>query len=127
VFAGPRGGRLNRSGVSRDDHRAALEDAGLRTSLRLHDLRHTAAASWLASGLPLIYAQRQLGHASLTTTEALDGHLEEAFLRDAAERVEQRIWNAPPGGSPDGLGCDRHGAADATAADLLPRALPRGR
>jgi integrase len=127
VFAGPRGGRLNRSGVSRDDHRAALEDAGLRTSLRLHDLRHTAAASWLASGLPLIYAQRQLGHASLTTTEALDGHLEEAFLRDAAERVEQRIWNAPREARRTAWAVTGTEPADATAADLLPRALPRGR
>jgi hypothetical protein len=38
VFVGPTGGRLNRSGISRDDHKAALEDAALRTSLRLHDL-----------------------------------------------------------------------------------------
>jgi integrase len=92
LFVGPRGGRLNRSDVSRDDHKAALEDGGLRTSLRLHDLRQTAAASWLACGLPLIYVQRQLGRASLSTTEALYGHLEEASLRHAAERVEERIW-----------------------------------
>jgi integrase len=115
---------LNRSDVSRDDHKAALEDAGLRTTLRLHGLRHTAAASWLACGLPLIYVQRQLGHASLTTTEALYGHLEEAFLRDAAERVEERISRQPD------IGQARTGRPSAphpvrrrldTAHDLLPR------
>jgi integrase len=92
VFRGPRGGELSRSDVSRDLHKHALEDAALRRSLRLHDLRHTAAASWLAAGLPLIYVQRQLGHASSTTTQQVYGHLEESFLRGAAERVERLIW-----------------------------------
>src|SRR3954447_15456635 len=92
VFRGPRGGELSRSDVSRDLHKHALEDAALRRTLRLHDLRHTAAASWLAAGLPLIYVQRQLGHASITTTQEVYGHLEESFLRGAADRVERLIW-----------------------------------
>ena len=79
VFRGPRGGELSRSDVSRDLHKHALEDAALRRTLRLHDLRHTAAASWLAAGLPLIYVQRQLGHASITTTQQVYGHLEESL------------------------------------------------
>jgi integrase len=91
VFRGPRGGELSRSDVSRDLHKHALEDAALRRTLRLHDLRHTAAASWLAAGLPLIYVQRQLGHASITTTQQVYGHLEESFLRGAADRVERLI------------------------------------
>ena len=64
MFPGRRGQPLDRSHVSNAWHKHALEDAGLRQTLRLHDLRHTAAASWLAAGLPLIYVQRQLGHAS---------------------------------------------------------------
>ena len=92
VFLGPRGGRLTREDVSRDFHKDALRAAGLRTSLRLHDLRHTAAAAWLATGLPLIYVQRQLGHASITTTQSEYGHLEESFLHDAQRRVEEAIW-----------------------------------
>jgi integrase len=97
VFRGPRGGELSRSDVSRDLHKHALEDAGLRATLRLHDLRHTAAASWLAAGLPLIYVQRQLGHASITTTEHVYGHLEDSFLRGAADRVERLIWTPADG------------------------------
>jgi integrase len=72
-FRGRRGGELSRSDVSRNMHKHALEEAGLRRSLRLHDLRHTAAASWLSAGLPLIYVQRQLGHASITTTQRSTG------------------------------------------------------
>ena len=93
VFLGPRGGALSRSDISRDNHKDALRAAGLRTALRLHDLRHTAAASWLTTGLPLIYVQRQLGHASITTTQKEYGHLEESFLRDAPAKVEAAIWN----------------------------------
>jgi integrase len=91
VCRGPRGGELSRSDASRELHKGALADAALRTTLRVHDLRHTAAASRPAAGLPLIYVQRQLGHASITTTQQVYGHLEESFLRDAGERVERLI------------------------------------
>jgi integrase len=68
---------MDRNTVSRDWHKRALEAAGLR-DMPLHALRHTAA-SWLLTGHPLIYVQRQLGHASITTTESCYGHLEESF------------------------------------------------
>jgi hypothetical protein len=61
-----------------DWHEATLQDAGLR-DMPLHALRHTAAASWLVSGHPLIFVQRQLGHRSITTTEEHYGHLESSF------------------------------------------------
>ena len=92
VFRGPRGGQLTRSDVSRDMHKDALREAGLRGSLRLHDLRHTAAATWLTLGKPLIYVQRQLGHSSIDTTEKAYGHLEEDYLASAAEEVDAAIW-----------------------------------
>ena len=96
VFSGAEGQRLDRREISRGEHKHALSDAGLRRSIRLHDLRHTAAASWLAAGLPLIYVQRQLGHASITTTERQYGHLEKGFLRGAARRAEAAIWDGHP-------------------------------
>ena len=107
------GGELSRSDVSRDLHKHALDDAGLRRRLRLHDLRHTAAASWLAAGLPLIYVQRQLGHASVTTTRQVYGHLEESLPRGAADRVGRLIWT--PADASDGV----------NTATVLPRVVPR--
>jgi integrase len=92
VFLDENSAALERRYVSGVEHKGALGRAELRRSLRLHDLRHTAAASWLACGLPLIYVQRQLGHASVNTTERAYGHLEENYLRGAAERVERAIW-----------------------------------
>jgi integrase len=97
VFTDSHGSALERRYVSAVEHKRALRGAGLRSTLRLHDLRHTAAAAWLACGLPLIYVQRQLGHASIQTTEQAYGHLEESFLRDAARRVEAAIWEGALG------------------------------
>lgn len=85
---------IDRSTVSRDWHKEALKDAGLR-DMPLHSLRHTAAASWLLAGQPLIYVQRQLGHSSITTTERYYGHLEQTFAHTAANATEAAIWNTP--------------------------------
>jgi len=76
-----------------DWHEAALVDAGLR-DMPLHALRHSAAAAWLATGHPLIFVQRQLGHRSITTTEEHYGHLESSFVREAAARTESAIASA---------------------------------
>jgi integrase len=60
--------------VSRDWHKAALQDADLR-DMPLHALRHTAAAAWLAGGNSLKYVQDQVD-----TTDAL------TFARDLPRR-----------------------------------------
>jgi integrase len=73
------------------EHRRALERAGLRLSLVNHELRHTAAAAWLSSGLPLEYVRRQIGHASIATTIANYGHLEPSMMPDAAARTEAAL------------------------------------
>ena len=73
-----------------DWHEAALQRAELR-DMPLHALRHTAAASWLSTGQPLIFVARQLGHRSITTTEEHYGHLETGFMSHAAERTEAAI------------------------------------
>jgi integrase len=84
---------IDRNTVSRDWHKDALRDAGLR-DMPLHALRHTAAAAWLLTDHPLIYVQRQLGHASIITTEAYYGHLEDSFLKSAPEATEAAIREA---------------------------------
>jgi integrase len=87
------GGPMDRTTVSRDWHKAALQRAALR-DMPLHALRHTAAAAWLAAGNSLIYAQRQLGHADIATTERYYGHLERHVLAAGAIATEQAITRA---------------------------------
>ena len=81
---------IDRNTVTRDWHKAALRDAGLR-DMPLHALRHTAAATWLYCGQPLIYVQRALGHASITTTESFYGHLEQSMLKTVARDTEAAV------------------------------------
>ncbi len=84
---------LDRNTVSRDWHKDALEDAALR-DMPLHGLRHTAAAAWLAAGNSLMYVQRQLGHADISTTERYYGHLERHVLAAGAVATEEAIARA---------------------------------
>jgi integrase len=84
---------LDRNTVSRDWHKDALEDAALR-NMPLHALRHTAAAAWLAAGNSLMYVQRQLGHADISTTERYYGHLERHVLAAGAVATEEAIARA---------------------------------
>lgn len=89
-------GPISRNTVSREWHKEALRDAGMR-DMPLHSLRHTASAAWLSTGRPLMYVQRQLGHAQITTTERLYGHLEESFVRHSAADTEAMIRQATKG------------------------------
>jgi integrase len=84
---------MDRTTVSRDWHKQALEDAALR-DMPLHALRHTAAAAWLAAGNSLMYVQRQLGHADIRTTEHYYGHLERHVLAAGAAATEEAIAQA---------------------------------
>jgi integrase len=84
---------LDRNTVSRDWHKHALEDAVLR-DMPLHALRHTAAAAWLAAGNSLMYVQRHLGHADISTTERYYGHLERHVLAAGAVATEEAIARA---------------------------------
>jgi len=84
---------MDRTTVSHDWHKTALQDAGLR-DMPLHALRHTAAAAWLAAGNSLMYVQRQLGHADIGTTERYYGHLERHVLAAGAVATEEAIARA---------------------------------
>ena len=48
---------------------AAKVKAGLGLEITPHTLRHTYASQLLTAGVQLAYVARQLGHASLSTTE----------------------------------------------------------
>ncbi len=58
----------------------AAQDAGLRTRVTPHMLRHTAATQLIEAGVDIRYIQRLLGHASLTTTEIYT-HVSDGALR----------------------------------------------
>jgi len=55
---------------------------------RFHDLRHACATLRLEQGEELAVVSRILGHASITTTANVYGHLTDAMASRAAERTD---------------------------------------
>lgn len=67
-----------------------VKRAGLR-KMRLRDLRHAHASHLIAIGKSPLFVQQRLGHAKVTTTLELYGHLwsgmEASDMEEAAERI----------------------------------------
>jgi integrase len=92
--------------------------AGLSTRFRVHDLRHTAASLMIQAGYPPKMLQEILGHASITITKDVYGHLVEGDRRAVAASMSRALFgpesavlalNMAPSGtkkapSPSGLG-----------------------
>jgi integrase len=68
--------------------KAILRHAGLPT-IRLYDLRHTAATLALSAGVPPKVVAEQLGHASAAFTLDVYSHLLPHMQEEAATKVEQ--------------------------------------
>jgi len=89
LFAAPGGGPLHEGNWKRSvDWGHATKAIGMPT-LRVHDLRHTAASVWLAAGADAKVVQRILGHASAAMTMDVYGHLVDHNLWEAAKRVTE--------------------------------------
>lgn len=89
VFLSPEGCMLNRDNVRHRGHQPAVRAAGLSPALRLHDLRHTAATLWLASGQSIYFVKEQLGHRDIQTTIDRYGHPDVEAHRAAAAKAAE--------------------------------------
>jgi integrase len=87
LFPAPEGGPLRESNWKRSVKWAKAREAIAIPTLRVHDLRHTAASIWLANGADPKVVQRVLGHSSATMTMDLYGHLVDAGLWLAADKI----------------------------------------
>jgi integrase len=122
VFTAPEGGPLRVHGFRARVWRPATRAAGLE-GLRIHDLRHTAVALWIAAGANPKEVSARAGHASVGFTLDRYGHLypeADSALRDRLDalygsaqsapaspvvRLPRRAGRGPsvaPGGSEDG-------------------------
>ena len=68
--------------------------AGLSDRFRVHDLRHTAASLMIQAGYPPKMLQEIMGHASITTTLDLYGHLYPGEMDRYAERLDSAAGDA---------------------------------
>jgi integrase len=86
VFTTATGQSLDPANLSRRFH-ASLAAAGLPDQ-RFHDLRHACATLRLEQGEELAVVSRILGHASITTTANVYGHMTDAMANRAADRTD---------------------------------------
>jgi len=93
VFATKLGTALSERNVIRAFKRA-LERAGLRTEVRLHDLRHAHATALAEAGINLKVISTRLGHASIQITADLYTHPAQEADRQAAERYAKALNEA---------------------------------
>ena len=66
--------------------------AGIQKRVHPHGLRHTMAYELLMEGVPIPVIQRQLGHASLQTTDTYLSHI---APKQVIETITARSWDAP--------------------------------
>jgi integrase len=95
VFTMPMGG-IVRPNHARDVLTALLTAAGL-PRVRFHTLRHTAATLLLQDGTPLFDVSRILGHAEISTTADIYGHLVDEMTAGAAARMDGLLAGARRG------------------------------
>lgn len=81
--------------------RASLLDGSNAPLVNFHGLRHTAASTAFARGVPLIAISRQLGHASVAVTSIVYAHLIDDRQLDAFAEA-QRSCAAPHSSRFDG-------------------------
>jgi integrase len=88
VFPSEIGTPLNPANITRA-FKKALKDAGIRTSIRLYDLRHTTATLLLQAGVnPKIVSER-LGHSTIVLTLDVYSHVLPSMQQDATEQLER--------------------------------------
>jgi len=63
--------------------------AGIEKRVHAHALRHTLAFELMMEGVPVPIIQRQLGHASLATTQR---YLDHIAPKDVIEVMQGRTW-----------------------------------
>ena len=99
VFPGDQGGQLNGANWRRRILYPAAGRAGVLRDgepVQPHDLRHTAASLWAASGYEIHEVSRMLGHSSITVTVDLYIHLFPSEQTVKASRFDQMLRDAEP-------------------------------
>lgn len=87
VFTTPSGSTLRLPNWRRSAFHPARTRAGFSDRLRVHDLRHTAASLMIQAGYQPKLLQEIMGHASITTTLDLYGHLYPGDMDRYADRL----------------------------------------
>jgi integrase len=92
VFPDDIGRPLDRRSVLMTHLRPLLHKAGLSDTLRLYDLRHSAATLMLAAGIHPKIAAERLGHASTTMTLDVYSHVTPTMQQAASDKLGELLF-----------------------------------
>ena len=67
----------------------ALAQIGITRTIRVHDLRHTAASLMIQQGTPVKAVQDILGHSDYATTMNIYVHTDEEMLAEGTASLEK--------------------------------------
>jgi integrase len=100
VFANPLSGEPLDKSALRRRYRKALKAAGLDTSHRFHDLRHTFGTQMAAAGMPMRTLQELMGHRDIATTQRYADYAPNAREAELVAAAFARAENGRVNGSP---------------------------
>ena len=92
VFTNEIGDPLERQNILNRHFRPLLKAAGLPPTMRLYDLRHSAATMLLEAGVHPKVASERLGHASITMTLDTYSHVMPGMQQEASDKVEELLF-----------------------------------
>jgi integrase len=90
LFHTQRGTHLRNTNFVRRVFRPALKEAGVKT-IRIHDLRHTAASIAISAGATPNMVKEMLGHSDVQTTMRIYAHIFEADRETVAANVNRAV------------------------------------
>jgi integrase len=94
IFTTRSGGPLDERNIAQENFARILTSAGL-PSIRLYDLRHTAATNALSAGVPAKVVSEMLGHASVAFTLDVYAHVLPNMQEQGAAMVEALLFTSP--------------------------------
>lgn len=106
VWTGPHGGAIRKDNFMSRVYRPAVARAGL-APLRFHDLRHTYAVLMIAVNAHVKLLQHQMGHASVTITLDLYGHLYPELTGPVMDALDAITTTREPGPPAAGAEAER--------------------
>jgi integrase len=125
VFVGARGGTFRLAAFRHRIWRPATRAAGL-DGLRIHDLRHTAVALWIAAGANPKEVAARAGHTSVSFTLDRYGHLypdADQALRDRLDALHALAQTGQPAAL-DGPETDHSTSSRPEASPVRPPRIP---
>ncbi|MEW6731883.1 MAG: site-specific integrase [Acidobacteriota bacterium] len=92
IFATPEGSPLKPRNM-REAFKVVLKNAGLSSSIRLYDLRHTCATLLLVAGENPKVVSERLGHSSITLTMDVYSHVLPNMQEAASAKLENILFS----------------------------------